>query len=42
MKILHNTTPHYTRCIKPNPDCQPMAFQEEEVDIPRTSDASGG
>lgn len=42
MKILHNTTPHYTRCIKPNPDCQPMAFQEEEVDIPRTPDGSGG
>uniref|UniRef100_A0A667ZYQ8 Myosin XIX n=1 Tax=Myripristis murdjan TaxID=586833 RepID=A0A667ZYQ8_9TELE len=33
MKILHTTTPHYTRCIKPNPDCKPLTFQKEEVII---------
>ncbi|XP_050965542.1 unconventional myosin-XIX isoform X1 [Labeo rohita] len=31
MKILHCTTPHYTRCIKPNPDCRPLTFKKEEV-----------
>ncbi|KAM4620654.1 unconventional myosin-XIX [Polymixia lowei] len=31
MKILHNTAPHYTRCIKPNPDCKPLTFKKEEV-----------
>uniref|UniRef100_A0AAX7U023 Myosin motor domain-containing protein n=1 Tax=Astatotilapia calliptera TaxID=8154 RepID=A0AAX7U023_ASTCA len=33
MKILHFTTPHYTRCIKPNPECKPLTFKKEEVII---------
>ncbi|KAG1931652.1 unconventional myosin-XIX [Pimephales promelas] len=37
MKILHSTTPHYTRCIKPNPDCRPLTFKREEVRKTRTS-----
>ncbi|KAM9320172.1 unconventional myosin-XIX [Gastrophryne carolinensis] len=31
MHILHNTTPHYIRCIKPNMDCKAMDFRKEEV-----------
>uniref|UniRef100_A0A4W4HMK9 Myosin motor domain-containing protein n=1 Tax=Electrophorus electricus TaxID=8005 RepID=A0A4W4HMK9_ELEEL len=31
MRILHSTTPHYTRCIKPNADCTPLSFKGEEV-----------
>ncbi|XP_054899791.1 unconventional myosin-XIX [Poeciliopsis prolifica] len=31
MKLLLTTTPHYTRCIKPNSDCKPLTFQNREV-----------
>ncbi|NXY20877.1 MYO19 protein, partial [Atrichornis clamosus] len=31
MEILHRTTPHYIRCIKPNADCKAMTFRREEV-----------
>uniref|UniRef100_A0A8C4Y4I8 Unconventional myosin-XIX n=1 Tax=Gopherus evgoodei TaxID=1825980 RepID=A0A8C4Y4I8_9SAUR len=31
MQILHSTTPHYIRCIKPNVDCKAMTFKKEEV-----------
>ncbi|XP_070591395.1 unconventional myosin-XIX [Erythrolamprus reginae] len=31
MEILHSTTPHYIRCIKPNADCKAALFSKEEV-----------
>ncbi|CAI9613520.1 unnamed protein product, partial [Staurois parvus] len=31
MHILHRTTPHYIRCIKPNMGCRAMDFRKEEV-----------
>uniref|UniRef100_A0A8C4Y4I4 Unconventional myosin-XIX n=1 Tax=Gopherus evgoodei TaxID=1825980 RepID=A0A8C4Y4I4_9SAUR len=35
MQILHSTTPHYIRCIKPNVDCKAMTFKKEEVTLQR-------
>ncbi|XP_028937471.1 unconventional myosin-XIX isoform X1 [Ornithorhynchus anatinus] len=31
MEILHSTTPHYVRCIKPNSQGQAQTFQTQEV-----------